>query len=129
MDEKSPVMVLVSMQKMCARLIRAGADMAMKQGCPLKIVHVSTASEKQDGQTKMDAQVLNYLYALANEAGAEMCVLSAEVVVTTMVDYAKEHGVKQIVMGNGENADGIAKTLTGFLPGVRVLIMEEEFQD
>jgi len=127
MDEKYPVMVLVSMQKMCARLIRAGADMAMKQGCPLKIVHVSAANG-QDGQTQMDAQALNYLYALANEAGAEMCVLSAEVIVTTMVDYAKEHGVKQIIMGTGENAEGMAKTLTEFLPGVQVLIMEEEHQ-
>jgi len=128
MDEKSPVLVLVSMQKMCARLIRAGVDMALKQGCPLKIVHVSTANG-QDGQTQIDAQVLNYLYALANEAGAEMCVLSAEVIVTTMIDYAREHGVKQIVMGKGENAEGIAKTLTEFLPGVRVLIMEEENQE
>ena len=128
MDEKSPVMVLVSMQKMCARLIRAGADIAMKQGCPLKIVHVSSANG-QDGQTQIDAQTLNYLYALANEAGAEMCVLSAEVIVTTMIDYAKVHNVKQIVMGKGENAEGIAKTLTGFLPGVRVLIMEEEHRD
>ena len=127
MDEKSSVMVLVSMQKMCARLIRAGADMAIKQGCPLKIVHVSAANG-QDGQTPIDARVLNYLYALANEAGAEMCVLSAEVIVTTMVDYAKEHDVKLIVMGKGENADGIAKTLTGFLPGVQVLIIEEEHQ-
>ena len=122
MEEKSPVMVLVSMQKSCARLIRAGADMAMKQGCPLKIVHVRSAADGQDG---IDAQVLNYLYALANEAGAEMCVLTAEVAVTAMVDYAKENSVKRIIMGAGENAEGIAKTLTGFLPGVQVLIVEE----
>ena len=125
MDNASPVMVLVSMQKMCARLIRAGADMAMKQGCPLKIVHVSVNNE-QDGQLKMNAQVLNYLYALANEAGAEMCVLTGEVMITAMVDYAMENGVKQVIMGHGENADGIAKTLAEFLPGVRVLILKEE---
>ena len=126
MDEKSPVMVLVSMQKSCARLIRAGADMAMKQGCPLKIVHVTTAADDAYAPKGINAQVLNYLYALANEAGAEMCVLTGEVIVTAMVDYAKENDVKRIIMGMGDNAEGIARTLTGFLPGVQVLILEEE---
>ena len=126
MDGQSPIMVLVSMQEACARLIRAGADMAMKQGCSLKIVHVNSVSDEPDGQGAIGAQVLNTLYALANEAGAEMCVLTAEVMVAAMVDYAKANHVKQVIMGEGENAEGIAKTLTGFLPGVQVMILGKE---
>ena len=126
MTAQAPVMVLVTMQRMCARLIRSGAEMAMKKGCPLKVVHVAARRGGEPADTAIDAQTLDYLYALAGEVGAEMCVLSTEVPVVAMADYAQEHGVKQIVMGNGEYAHGIAETLSGLLPGVQVVIMESE---
>ncbi|MEA5016962.1 MAG: universal stress protein [Candidatus Limiplasma sp.] len=126
MLEQSPVMVLVTMQRMCARLIRLGADQALRQGCPLKVVHVASTADVPEGQAKIDAQVLNYLYALANEAGAEMCVLTSDVPVTAIAEYAVENQVGQIIMGGGGEAGGIAQTLCGMLPGVKVAVIEEE---
>ncbi len=126
MELQAPIMVLVTLQRMCARLIREGADLAMKQGCSLKVVHVATPGQDAQGAGGLDAQVLNFLYALANEAGAEMCMLSAEVPVTAMADYAEEQGIKQILMGGGEHAKGIAETLSQLVPGVQVMILEEE---
>lgn len=122
--QQAPIMVLVTLQRLCARLIRRGADMALKRGCSLKVVHV--AEVQSSSQSAINAQVLNDLYALANEAGAEMCVLSAGVMVTAVAEYAMENGVKQIVMGAGEHAHGIAETLSELLPGVQILIMEED---
>ena len=126
MTDQAPVMVLVTMQRMCARLIRTGAEMALKRGCPLKVVHVAARSGEEPGDVAIDAQTLDYLYALAGEVGAEMCVLSTEVPVVAMADYAQEQGVKRIVMGDGEYAHSIAETLSGLLPGVQVLILESE---
>ncbi len=126
MEKKGPIMVLVTLQRHCARLIRSGADMALRQGCALHVVHVASTATLPEGQSAIDAQVLDYLYALSGEAGAEMCLLTAEVPVTAMAEYASENGVSQVVMGGGENAVGIAETLSQMLPGVQVLIAEDE---
>ncbi len=119
---EEPVLVLVTLQRACARLIRKGADMAMRLHCPLHVVHVAQSELSEPNS----AQTLDYLYALAGEAGAEMCVLTSDVPVTAMADYAERVGVRQIVMGGGERAAGFAQTLTELLPGVKVLIVEEE---
>ena len=120
MNEKAPVVVLVTLQRHCARLIRSGADMALKERCPLKVVHVA----KAEGMTQAD--ILNDLYALANEAGAEMCVLMSEDMVAAAAEYAGSISAKRIVMGAGERAQNIAEALSGLLPGVRILILEPE---
>ena len=59
MGEQSPVLVLVTLQRACARLIRMGADLALKQGRPLHVLHVTTSHGK--AQPSIDAQTLNYL--------------------------------------------------------------------
>ena len=122
MDQADCVIVLVTLQHQCARLIRRGGDIALAQGRQLKVVHVAPRDENLQAEAK--AAVLNDLYALANEAGAEMCLLVAEVMVTTVVEFAKEHKAKQIIIGAGENAHGIAETLSEMLPGVQILIVE-----
>lgn len=124
MDEPTPVLVLVTLQRACARLIRKGTDLALKQGRPLHVLHVTVYRE--GSQPAIDAQTLDYLYALAGEAGAQMCVLSAEVPVTAIANYAQQNDVHQVVMGGGEQASGIAETLSSLLPGVQVMILDPE---
>ncbi len=123
MNENPPILVLVTLQHACARLIREGADMALKQGSPLRVVHVANSADASWGDPAAQAQALNYLYALSGEAGADMCVLTSEVPVTAIANYAQECGAKQVVMGGGENARGIAETLSQFMPGVQVMIL------
>lgn len=125
MSSQPPILVLVTLQYACARLIRKGADMALRLGCPLLVLHVASSSGKSMGEPAINAQALNYLYALSGEAGAEMCVLASDVPVTAMANYAQQNDVKQVVMGGGDRARGIAETLSQLLPGVQVLIAEE----
>ena len=122
MDQTDCVIVLVTLQHQCARLIRRGVDIALAQGRQLKVVHVAPRDENLEVDAK--AAVLNDLYALANEAGAEMCLLVAEDMATVMVEFAKEHKARQMIIGAGENARGIAETLSELLPGVQILIVE-----
>ena len=124
MDAQSPIMVLVTLQVSCARLIRKGADMALMRHCPLHVVHVTVAEDERNAQS-LNADARNALYALCGEAGAEMCMLTATVAVTAMANYAREHSVQQIIMGGGEQASGIARTLSELLPGVQVLIVDD----
>lgn len=128
MSSRPPILVLVTLQHACARLIRRGADMALKNGCPLLVLHVAAKDGSSMGEPAINAQALDYLYALSGEAGAEMCVLTSDVPVNAIAHYAKQHGAREIVMGGGERAPGIAETLSRLLPGVQVLIMEEANQ-
>ena len=126
MEGKPPILVLVTLQRACARLIRRGADMALGQHCPLHVLHVVTKGTVGTVPHNLDAQTLDYLYALSGEAGAEMTVLSADVAPTAMAEFASHCGAKHIIMGGGEHAAGIAETLAQLLPGVQVMITDEE---
>ncbi len=121
----SPVLVLVTLQRACARLIRSGGDMALKQHRPLHVLHVSVADGERESTRALDSQALDYLYALSGEAGAEMTVLNAEVAVTAIAEFTKTVGARQIVMGSGESSCGMAETLSELLPGVQVMIIAD----
>ena len=126
MEQNAPVLVLVTLQRACARLIRHGADLALKQHSPLHVLHVVINDDEQPEKPTLDAQALDYLYALSGEAGAEMTVLTANVAPTAMAEFASSCGTRQIIMGGGEHAQGIAQTLAQLLPGVQVMITPEE---
>ena len=124
MEEQTPILVLVTLQRSCARLIRAGADMGLKQGRPIHVLHV--VGKNTPHTPERYAQTLDYLYALAGEAGAQMCLITADVPVTAIANYARDNGVKRVVMGGGAQAAGIAETLSDLMPGVEVRIMDPE---
>jgi len=124
--EKEPVLVLVTMQHACARLIREGVDLALREGRPVKVLHVVNPDAAPIGEPAINAQALDYLYALSGEAGAEMCVLTSNVPVTAIANYAADCGTRHVIMGGGGQARGIAETLSQLLPGVRVMILERE---
>ena len=122
MAEPSAIMVLVTMQRACARLIRLGADRAMREHRPLHVVHVTP----REGTAAPEAETLNYLYALVGEAGATMCVLRSDVAVNAMAEYAVQNAVGAVLMGGGGQAESIARTLSELCPGVEVHILPEE---
>ena len=124
--EKEPVLVLVTMQHACARLIRAGVDLALREGRPVTVLHVVNPDAAPGGEPAINGQALDYLYALSGEAGAEMCVLTSNVPVTAIANYAADCGARHVIMGGGGQACGIAETLSQLLPGVRVMILERE---
>ncbi|MEG2207511.1 MAG: hypothetical protein RR065_05350, partial [Clostridia bacterium] len=111
-QSQPPILVLVTLQRACARLIRTGIDMAFQQNAPMLVLHIAPKNGKAMGEPSINAKALDYLYALSGEAGAEMCVLTSDVPVTAMANYAQQHGVKQVIMGGGQQASGIAETLS-----------------
>ncbi len=124
MEQKPPILVLVTLQRACARLIRQGADMALREHSPLHVLHVVSGGQEAQ-EPALDAQTLDYLYALCGEAGAQMTVMTADVPLTAMAEFASTQGIRQVVMGGGEQASGIAESLSRLLPGVQVMILNE----
>lgn len=126
MTAQTPILVLVTLQRACARLIRVGADMALMQNRPLLVLHVANADEHEAGQPAIDAQTLDYLYALAGEAGAEMSVIAAREPLDAMESFTRERGAQTVLLGVGERSAEIAHALCHRLSGVQVQVLQED---
>ncbi len=114
MYEERPVLVCVTGQKTCDRLIQKGVDLAKELCAPLLVVHVAPAGALLlGGSTQSDA--LNYLYGLSCEAGAEMAVLRAPDPVERLIQYAMEQNAAHIILGSGKPEGNTRRDIAGIL--------------
>lgn len=93
------VMVCVTRQKTCERLIRNGAKISREMGLALSVVHVVPTGSNFLGNPH-EGEALEYLFSISKEHGADMSVLKADQVVDTLVAYAQENAAAVIVMGD-----------------------------
>lgn len=116
MSEQKCVLVCVTMQKDCARLIRRGREAADESGAVLRVLHVST----RKNPPQEDAQILDELFSLAHGAEAEMNVLYEEDVPAAIVRYARECAADVLILG--PDRSGTAGRVRALLPGeIRVI--------
>ncbi len=104
------VLVCVTAQKDCARLIRRGREIADEKGTELKVLHVCT----RKSQPKEDAAILNELFSLAHEADAEMNIRYEEDAPAAIARYAGECGATVLVLGPDRSGNaGRIRALAG----------------
>ena len=117
MTENACILVCVTVQKECERLIRRGQRESQAHRLPLHIIHVNT------GKTYLGnpdtAEALNHLYALAREAEADMNILYNTDVIDAITRYAKEHNARQLILG--ADRSGIFQQLSLLLPLCQIL--------
>ncbi len=93
------VLVCVTVQKECERLILAGKRLADSGGLPLRVLHVA-----EPGDAPLDnpdtQEALNCLYALSRDNGAVMTVLYNADVRGAIVRYATLVHAVCVVVGN-----------------------------
>lgn len=100
------VLVCVTVQKECERLILAGKRLADNGKIGLQVLHVMQPDAAPLGNP--DAQVaLNALYALSRKAGAEMTLLYNADVRAAIVDFAHQVNAVCVVVGSSKE-DGWA---------------------
>lgn len=114
MSETGCVLVCVTVQKECGRLIRFGREIATREGLPLHVLHVCSAKTTMLGNPDA-AEALDYLFSLAHQADAEMNILYDEAdAAAAIARYARHHGARQVVMGKDQSGFGLR--LRGQLP-------------
>lgn len=114
MEQTHPVLVCVTGQKTCDRLIQRGQQLAQTFNAPLQVVHVAPAGALLlGGSTQSDA--LNYLYQLSSQAGAEMTVLRAPDPLERLIQYAKEVNAAHMVLGAGSDRGPDHRDVAGML--------------
>ena len=119
------VLVCVTGQKSCGRLIVAGADIArLHNDYPLTVLHVARVGGNVMGFVN-EPEALEYLLNAAIEHGADMIVRRADDVLNAIEFEAKRLSADVIVAGRAANYGGwdILDELMLRLPGARLEIV------
>jgi K+-sensing histidine kinase KdpD len=113
------VMVCVTQQRTCDRLIKYGRDLLDGEGGELLVIHVAHSQYKFLGNSQ-EGEALDYLYEKAKEYGAGLTVLKSDDVLRTLTEQARKNHVDIVVMG--ESREGGA-------PSNMVAKLEEQLAD
>lgn len=98
MGKKRKIMVCVTQQKSCERLINYGGILKRHGNDEMHIVHVVKENWKYFGQLK-EADALEYLFEKAKEHRAQLSVIKAKDIEETLKDFAEDKKIDIIVMG------------------------------
>ena len=96
------ILVCVTQQKTCERLIRNAASLRDKFTCELYVIHVAKNEWKFLDNAK-EGEALEYLFAISKSVGANLSVLKSDSIVKTITEFARENKISTIVLG--ESAD------------------------
>lgn len=97
------VLVCVTTQKKCDRLIEAGRDLLVSPDDHMLMVHIAHYELTSLGDSD-NADALEYLYATAFEYGVNLMVIRSNDVARTVVDQIKELDVDCVVLGESRGA-------------------------
>lgn len=118
------IMVCVTRQKTCDRLIARGDELIREKGGQLHIVHCVQTGRNFLGNP-YEGEALEYLFTAAQLAGADLSVLRAENVEDALVEYASQNDVNTIIMGMAPTAgESIITRLQRRLPAVAFDVVE-----
>lgn len=92
------VMVCVTQQKTCERLILNGYNLVKAKEGKLYVIHVVNEKENFLGNED-DGEALEYLFAVSKEVGANLTVLRSKDVSKAMIDFAKNNDITHMIMG------------------------------
>lgn len=102
---KNNVMVCVTQQKTCDRLIQYGHDLSEELKGDLFIIHVAHYQFKFLGNSQ-EGEALEYLYEKAMEYGAQLTVVRSNNVEDTLNDLVKKYKITHIILGeSGESEE------------------------
>lgn len=105
-ERMNNIMVCVTRQKTCQRLIDYGRTLMESEEDRLFVIHVARENENFLGNRE-EGEALEFLYEKAREAGASLTVERSSDVLKALTDIAEKNGVTKVVAGqSGENGQG-----------------------
>ena len=121
------IMVCVTRQRTCERLIVEGSKLAALLGSDLSVVHVAKNGWDLLGNPS-ESQALDYLYQVSSEHGADMTMVRSDDVTDTLIEIAKRSEADVLVMGApGKKSDrSMLQHLQNSLPGVNIHVVYTE---
>ncbi len=126
MKDNKNIMVCVTQQKTCERLIMGGHN-EIEEGDNLFVIHV--VSEKENFlYNSNDGEALEYLFEVSKKVGADLTVIRSKDVIKAISDFAIKNDITHIIMGSSPNGkdvedNSIALVLKKMLPKARFIII------
>lgn len=122
-DTPAHVLVCVTDQPSCRRLILAGDAIAREYQVPVKVITVLSPGLV----SAKTADVLQTLYNIAGRLGAEMTVYFNDSPALTVAVHARQTGAIHLVSGSpGTDSNLFIETIKGLLPEIPVTIVEDD---
>lgn len=122
MKGKAAILVCVTGQRDCDRLIRAGRKIADERSVPLRVLSVQPAAT---GDTVCEE--LEYLRQTARDAKAEMTVYFEDDAALMAVSFAKQVGAVHIVTGMAEApVNGFVELIHKLLPRIPISMVAKD---
>lgn len=101
MKNPKNIMVCVTQQKTCERLIKRGAELRDEFDGELFVIHVAKEGWNFLGKTK-EGDALEYLFQKSKSYGANLTVIRSHDVLETLKDLAEKHNIDTIVLGESQ---------------------------
>lgn len=125
--EKTNVMVCVTQQKTCERLILNGYNLAKAKNGKLYVIHVVNEKEKFL-ESINDGEALEYLFGVSKKVGANLTVLRSKDIMKTIIDFANSNNITHMIMGTAPNSgdtnnSGFGLGLQDELPHVEFIFL------
>ncbi len=98
------IMVCVTQQKTCDRLIKYGADQINGDDGELYVLHIAKEGFNFLGNDA-DGEALEYLFEKAKAYGADLTVIRSNNILNTLVSQAKKNKITKVIMGQSGEAD------------------------
>lgn len=95
------VLVCVTKQKTCERLIKAASKLKSKDG-NLHVLHVAKDSWNILDNSR-ESEALEYLFKVSKEYNADMTMLRSDNISKTIADFAKNNQIDLVVLGQSNN--------------------------
>ena len=105
------ILVCVTQQKTCERLIRKAAELKSEYKGNLFVIHVV----KNNGNffdTVKEGEALEYLFGISKSVGANLFVLKSDEIATTIAEFSSENKIGCIVIGQSVTDKGENSFLT-----------------
>jgi K+-sensing histidine kinase KdpD len=130
MDSLKRIMVCVTQQKTCERLIKKGSNVRDQLGGELFIIHAAMNGVNFLGNSK-EGDALEYLFGISKSVGADLTVLRSDNIVKTLTGFAKENKITNIILGESpqnSSENNIINELKHRLPSVDIYIMPSDIE-
>lgn len=123
MKKEKTVLVCVTDQKRCERLIKAGYLLSKSLDLKLKVLSVQPSNKVKN----LQATPLEYLFSVCKSLDAEMQVYWGDNVNSVAVDYIRRNSVEQLIVGVPEKMvqGNFVYEVQRIFPNISISIVDE----
>ncbi len=93
------ILVCITQQKTCERLIRNAADLRDEYRGSLFVIHVVKNNLNFLDNVK-EGEALEYLFGISKSVGANLSVLKSDEIASTIAGFAEDNRIDCIIMGD-----------------------------